>query len=116
MKNPFRKTDLSQSVSQINLKDVLSGNIFTKAFFRRHALLLLLITFFILIYIGNGLRAQHQQQQIVRLQKQINESRELMLDLSREYTMLTKRSSINYLLQQQNSRVHESSYPVILIK
>lgn len=112
----FRKPNITRHTSQVNLKDVLSGNILTKDFFLRQLPLILLIVFFTFVYINNGFRAQNQQRTINTLQRAIKEARYEMLDLSSEYTDMTKRSTISEQLRQNNSKVHESLYPAILIK
>lgn len=117
MKMPFfKKVDLSQLTARTSLKEVLSGNIFTKEFFRKQLPWLLLVVFFVFVYINNGFRAQAQQQRINALQRDIKEARYLMLDLSSEYTTLTRRSAISSQLQRNNSNVRESVHPAIRIR
>lgn len=100
----------------ITIQDILSGNVFTKDFFKRQYRLLVLIVLLIFISINSGYKGNAQRQQIRKLQKEITKSRYEMLDLSATYTELTRASSISQQLKDQNSKVKEASKPPIRIQ
>lgn len=98
------------------LQDLLTGNIFTKDFFKRQWLLLLLIALLCFITIGNGFKTNNQKRQIKALQTQVKEARYELLDVSATYTQKTQPSVIATQLQNNGSQVKESSHPAILIQ
>ncbi len=98
------------------IKEVLSGDIFTKDFFKKQYKLLLMIAAFFLIYINSGFRGQAQQQKIRELQNDITEAKTIHSDLSREYTTLTRPSYLNKQLQESGCKVRESLEPIVVIK
>lgn len=98
------------------MRDVLSGNIFTKEAVRKQWPLIALVAFFTFVYINNGFKAVGQQSQIKRLQKEIREARFTMLDLSADYVKISKSSAIAKQLQTDNSQVKEPTKPAILVE
>lgn len=98
------------------MRDVLSGNIFTKEAVRKQWPLIALVAFFTFVYINNGFKAVGQQTQIKRLQKEIREARFTMLDLSADYVKISKSSAIAKQLQADNSQVKEPAKPAILVE
>ena len=100
----------------ISLQEILSGNIFTREFFRKQYKLLLLIAALLFVYMYNGFQCQRQDRQIQSLEQQIKDARYELLDLSAEYTEITRPSTLNRTLQEQNSKVKESTTPPILVK
>ncbi len=97
-------------------KDVLSGNIFTKDFFKKQYKLLLFIAGLLFVYIAFGFRGQEQQREIQRLQNEISVTNSILTDLSHEYTTLTRPSYLNEQLKKSGSKVRESETPVIKIE
>lgn len=102
--------------NNISLKEILSGSIFTREFFRKQYKLLALIALLTFIYIYNGFLSQSQQRRIKMLNEEIKEARYEMLELSSEYTQMTRPSAINIQLHEKGSRVHESVTPPTLVK
>ncbi|MGM9831996.1 MAG: FtsL-like putative cell division protein [Paludibacteraceae bacterium] len=98
------------------LQEVLSGNLFTREFFKRQYKLLMLIVVLLFISINNGYKGNAQRQKIRKLQETITEKRYEVLDLSATYTELTRASSISRKLQETNSKVRESTEPPIRIQ
>ncbi len=101
---------------RFKLKDVLSGDIFTKDFFRKQYSLLILIAVLFVLYINNGFRGQRQVNEIARLQNQIVEAKTILSSLSQEYTLQTRPSYLNEQLQKSGSKIQESVTPVIVIE
>lgn len=93
----------------------MSGNIFTREFFRKQYKLLILIAALLFIYIYNGFQCESQERRIRRLQAEIKDARYEMLDLSAEYTRLTRPSNIAEQLQKNGSPIKESTIPPILV-
>lgn len=116
MKNPFHKIHLSGERVTTWIRDILSGNIFTKEAVRKQWALIALIVFFTFVYINNGFKATGQQAEIRKLQKEIKEARFTMLDLSADYAKISKPSAIAEQLKEDGSMVTESQRPAILIK
>lgn len=116
MKNPLHKIHLSGERITVWIRDILSGNIFTKEAVRKQWLLLALIAFFTFVYINNGFRAMGQEAQIRKLRKEIKEARFMLFDLSADYARISKPSAIAKQLKEQGSTVTESSKPAILIE
>lgn len=100
---------------RINIQEILSGNIFTHDFFRKQYKLFLLIAALLFIYIYNGFECQKQARQMARLEQQIKDAHYELLDLSAEYTEMTRPSTLNRLLKERNSQVRESTIPPTLI-
>ncbi len=101
---------------RFQLKDVLSGDIFTKDFFRNQYRLLILIAVLFVLYINNGFRGQGQVNEINRLQNKIVEAKTILSALSQEYTLQTRPSYLNEQLQKSGSKIKESTTPVIVIE
>ena len=102
--------------NRISLKEILSGSIFTRDFFRQQYKLLALIAALTFVYIYSGFQSQSQQRKIKVLNEEIKEARYEMLELSSKYTQMTRPSAINQQLQEKGSKVHESVTPPILVK
>ncbi len=98
------------------LQDILSGNIFTKAFFRKHYLWLSLVAFFCVLYIHNGFKGQAQQQRIRDLQKELVLANTIWSKLSQEYMTMTRPSYLYEQLQKNGCKVKESVLPPVIIK
>ena len=98
------------------LKDFLSGSIITHGFFRKQYKLLALIAFLVFVYIYNGFLSQGQQRRIKVLNEEIKEARYEMLELSSQYTQMTRPSAISRQLHTKGSKVHESITPPTLVK
>lgn len=100
---------------KLSLQEVLSGNIFTREFIRKQYKLLILIAVLLFVYIYNGFSCESQERKIVRLQEDVKNARYEMLDLSAEYTQLTRPSNVAEQLRENGSRVKESTTPSIMI-
>ena len=98
------------------LQDILSGNILEKEFFRRQYRLVALVVVLIFISIYSGFQGEKNEQKIQVLQKQIKEARYELLDISAQYTEMTRPSTLNQRLKEENSRVKESVTPPTLVK
>lgn len=106
----------SEWKNKISLKEILSGSIFTRGFFRKQYKLLALIALLTFIYIYNGFLSQGQQRRIKVLNEEIKEAQYEMLELSSRYTQMTRPSAINQQLKEKGSKVHESVTPPTLVK
>ncbi len=116
MKNPLHKIHLSGERVTTWIRDILSGNIFTKEAVRKQWMLIALIVFLIFVYINNGFKTTRQLGETRRLQKEIKEARFTMLDLSADYAKISKPSAIAKQLKEDGSKVTESPKPAILIE
>lgn len=102
--------------NRINIKEILSGGIYIRGFFRKQYKLLALIAILTFIYIYNGFLSQSQQRQIKVLKEEITEARYEMLEISSQYTQMTRPSAISRQLKQQGSNIEEATTPPTLIK
>lgn len=97
------------------IQEILSGDFLKKEFFFRQRYLAILLLALFFVYIYNGFQSDSQRNHITRLQKEITEARYELLDISAEYTQLTRPSAIAERLQQQNSNIKQSNRPPIII-
>lgn len=97
-------------------KEILSGKILSRQFFRKQAGLAGFIALLIFAYIYNGFIVNGQQARIRALREEIKEARYEMLELSSQHTQMTRSSAINAELKRRNSKVEESVVPPIQVK
>ena len=101
---------------KFSLKDILSGNILTKAWFRRQYKVIGLISALIFVYIHCGYLAQRQQRNLSELQKELQDAQFVQLSLSAELMEKTRQSSISKMLTEKESKIKPSNTPAIRIQ
>ena len=101
---------------RVSLQEILSGNIFTRDFFKKQYKLLILIGVLLFVYIYNGFQCESQERRIKRMQQEMKDARYEMLDLSAEYTRMTRPSTIAEQLRLQGSSIKESTTPPKMVR
>ena len=101
---------------KFSLKDILSGNILTKAWLKRQYKVIGLISVLIFVYIHCGYLAQRQQRNLSELQKELQDAQFVQLSLSAELMEKTRQSSISKMLTEKESKVKPSTTPAIRIQ
>ena len=101
---------------KFSLKDILSGNILTKAWLRRQYKVIGLISALIFVYIHCGYLAQRQQRHLSELQKELQDANFVLLSLNAEFMEKTRQSSISKMLESHESKVKPSNTPAIRIQ
>jgi TolA-binding protein len=91
-----------------NLKDILTGAIFTKGWFRRQLWLIILIGFLIFIRISAGYQAERQQHKLSQLEKKLEDVQFMQLSAQAQLMQETKQSAISKILTEKGSKVEPS--------
>lgn len=99
-----------------SLQEVISGAVLTNGWFRRQYKLIVLICGLIFCYIYCGYQSQVQQKQLSDLQKELQDVQLIHLTISSELMDKTRQSSIAAMLQDNGSKVKESTKPVTRIQ
>jgi TolA-binding protein len=92
----------------INLKDILTGTILTKGWFRRQLWLIVLIGFLIFIRISAGYQAERQQYKLSQLEKKLEDVQFMLLSAQAQLMQESKQSAISDILTQKGSKVQPS--------
>lgn len=101
----------------VSLREILGGDILTAGWLRRQMGLILLCTFFAIIYITNRYSAEQEIIEIERLKTELTEVRYRALTRSSELTVKTRQSQIEKSLRQTPDSVLQSpKEPPFLIK
>lgn len=103
-------------MGKFSIKDVLSGDILTKAWFKRQYKVIGLISALIFIYIHCGYLAQRQQRTLSELQKELQDSKFVQLSINAEFMEKTRQSSISNMLIEKESKLKASNTPAIRIQ
>ena len=98
------------------VKDIFTGNIWTRDAFRRQWKLIALILFFMVVYINSGYRCEQQLKDIATLQKQLVDLRYEYLTLSAELVDKSRQSNLSGRLRESGSQLTESQTPAIKIE
>ncbi len=98
------------------LKDIFTGNIWTRQSIQKQWKLIALIVFFLIVYINSGYRCEEQRKQITVLQKQLVDLRYEYLTLSSELVDKSRQSNISDRLRESGSTIQESQTPAIRIQ
>ena len=112
--SPIKGVDQRPNVS---LREILGGDILTAGWLRRQMGLILLCTFFAIIYITNRYSAEQEMIEIEKLKTELTEVRYRALTRSSELTVKTRQSQIEKSLRQTPDSVLQSpKEPPFLIK
>ena len=101
---------------KFSLKEILSGDILTKAWFKRQYKLIGLISVLIFMYIHCGYLSQRQQRNLSEAQKELQDAKFVLLSLNAELMEKTRQSSISKILENKGSKVKPSNTPAIRIQ
>lgn len=103
-------------MSKFSLKDILSGDILTRAWFKRQYKVIGLISALIFVYIHCGYLSQRQQRHLSELQKELQDANFVLLSVNAEFMEKTRQSSISKMLESHESKVKQSNTPAIRIQ
>lgn len=102
--------------TNVTIQDILSGNIFTRQWFRKQYPLLILVGVLLFFYVYAGIEAERRTLYLNELQKSLLDTRYELLTLRSELTDLTRQSTVADELQRRGSRLQENRYPPIRIE
>ena len=91
--------------SSLALRTILGGDILDTQAIRKQVWLILLITFFSILYISNRYSCQQQQIKIDKLNVQLSKSRYKTLSLSSELTERCRESHVQQMLRANNDSI-----------
>lgn len=100
---------------KIDLQNILSGNFLAQGWIKKQYKLLLLIAVLVIIYIIAGYHAQMQHHRLTELKKELEDARFTQLTMRTQVLNQTRQSHIAEQLQERNSNVKESKYPITCI-
>lgn len=108
-----RAIEEDKSPSQgLSLGDILGGEILNTSTVRKQIWLLLLISFFIIVYISNRYSYEQDMIRLSNLRTELQDIRYKQRAVSSELTELTRKSKVKELLRQcQDSTLHTATEP-----
>ncbi|MBR5855472.1 MAG: hypothetical protein IKY87_07380 [Paludibacteraceae bacterium] len=98
------------------LRDILSGDILTKQWFKRQYKLILLIFGLFFVYIYFGYQSERQQDRLSNLNKELQDAYFTQQTINAQMMTMTRQSSISKLLEEQGSNLKESHQSAIKIE
>lgn len=113
----FTRRDEIDHKKKISLKDILGGEILTRATFRKQFGLIAMCVFYIIVYITNRYQAQQELIEIQELKEQLQKVKYYSLTRSGEYTIRSRQSQIEKMLKQTpDSMLGSSKEPPFIIR
>ncbi len=102
--------------ASLTLRSILGGDILNTQGIRRQVWLILLITFFAILYVSNRYYCQKQQIKIENLTTELKKSKYKTLSLSSELTERCRESHVVEMLRANNdSTIHPADQPPYII-
>lgn len=101
---------------RLTLKGIFLGDFLITDFLRRQSGLLILITIFTVIYIGNRYSCQQEMIEIDRLRKELVDIKYDALTRSSELTERTRQSRIEEYVSAEHSELQISTAPPFVIE
>lgn len=101
---------------RLTLKGIFLGDFLITDFLRRQSGLLILITIFTVIYIGNRYSCQQEMIEIDRLRKELVDIKYDALTRSSELTERTRQSRIEEYVSAEHSKLQISTAPPFVIE
>lgn len=102
--------------SSLTLRTILGGDILNTQAIRRQVWLILLITFFSILYVSNRYSCQKQQIRIDNLTDELKKSKYKTLSLSSVLTERSRESHVEELLKANNdSTIHAADQPPYIV-
>ena len=106
------KEDTPKPTSQISLQKLLGGDLLNGDTVRRQIWLIVLVTFFVLIYIAARYQCQQDIIEIDKLEKELAEAKYKAMSSSSELTERCRESHLLKMLQANNdSLIRPSEFP-----
>ncbi len=110
------REDEQPSSSSFTLRKILGGDILNTATIRKQIWLILLITFFVVLYISNRYSCQQKQLEIDRLTENLNNLKFKTLSTSSMLTEKSRESHVMEMLRVNNdSTIHTADQPPYII-
>jgi hypothetical protein len=103
-------------MSKFSLKDIFSGEIFAKEWFRQQYKLIILIASLIFLYVYIGYETQRQQHRLSSIQKKVEDAYFVKTTLNAELMSSTRQSIVAEELQRRGSTVKESKIAPLYIE
>ena len=100
---------------QGSIKEILSGDVLKRGWFRRQYKLILLICGLIFVYIYAGYQAQRQQRHLGDLQKELQDVQFEQLTVNAQLVEVTRQSAVAEELRKRGSKVQESDVPAVRV-
>lgn len=113
----FTRRDEIDHKKKISLKDILGGEILTRATFRKQFGLIAMCVVYIIIYITNRYQAQQELIEIQDLKEQLQKVKYYSLTRSGEFTIKSRQSQIEEMLKQTpDSMLGTAKEPPFIIR
>lgn len=113
----FTRRDEIDHKKRTSLKDILGGEILTRATFRKQFGLIAMCVFYIIIYITNRYQAQQELIEIQDLKEQLQKVKYYSLTRSGEYTIKSRQSQVEEMLKQTpDSMLGTAKEPPFIIR
>lgn len=122
----FRKgiANLDEQLSQkkqdgtpVTFRTIIGGDFLINSFLRRQAGLILLVTFFMIVYIWNGYASKQQQIQIAKLKTELDDARYNSIARSSELLEKSRQSRVEeYVREHEDSSIQTATTPPFMIK
>ena len=90
------------NANQFTLRKILGGDILNSRQVKSQVWLILLITLFLVIYVGNRYSCQKAQIQIAKLEQQLQDIQKKALSMSSELTELSRETNVLKILKANN--------------
>ena len=111
------REDESPDAPTFTLRKILGGDFLTAATIRRHAILIVVVVIFSIIYVTNRYRCQHDMIEIDKLEKALTDAKYKSLSASSELTELCRESNVLKMLRQsKDSMLSVADQPPYIIK
>lgn len=103
-------------INKQHIKSLLNGDLFRSEFIRKQYPLLGLVAVLIMVYIMAGYHAIDQQKQIVKLRREIDESKFEYLSLYTDYVRVTRQTVVVEQLEEMGSSLEMNMRPLIQLE
>lgn len=111
------REDEKPSSSSYTLREILGGDILSTRFLRQQIWTILLVTIFVIIYVGNRYSCQKKMLTINHLNKELVVQRYKMLSASSELTERCRETQVLQMLRENNdTTLHISDQPPYVIE
>ena len=111
------REDEKPSSSSYTLREILGGDILSTRFLRQQIWIILLVTIFVIIYVGNRYSCQKKMLTINHLNKELVVQRYKMLSASSELTERCRETQVLQMLRENNdTTLHISDQPPYVIE
>lgn len=101
---------------KFSIKDILSGDILAKQWFKKQYKLIFLICGLFFAYIYFGYQSERQQHELNNLNKVLEDAQFTEQTINAQMMTLTRQSSVARMLEERGSQVKESHRSAIKIE